>query len=33
VIDQGRLVGVVSRAMLQRRLAEDEEAQPEESAA
>ena len=28
VVDDGRLVGVVSRAMLQRRLAEDEDAPP-----
>ena len=32
VVHDGRLVGVVSRAVLQRRLAEDEEPQPEESA-
>jgi CBS domain-containing protein len=30
VVDAGRLVGVVSRAVLQRRLAEDEEPTPDE---
>jgi CBS domain-containing protein len=30
VVDAGRLVGVVSRAVLQRRLAEDEEPAPDE---
>ena len=30
VVDDGRLVGVVSRAVLQRRLAEDEEPPPED---
>jgi len=30
VVDGGRLVGVISRAVLQRRLAEDEEAAPED---
>ena len=29
VVDRGRLVGVISRAVLQRRLAEDEEPPPE----
>ena len=33
VVDGGRLVGVISRAVLQRRLAEDEEPPPDESAA
>jgi CBS domain-containing protein len=31
VVDAGRLVGVVSRAVLQRRLAEDEEPAPDEA--
>lgn len=30
VVDSGRLVGVISRAVLQRRLAEDEEPPPED---
>ncbi|MFN0154824.1 MAG: cyclic nucleotide-binding/CBS domain-containing protein [Gaiella sp.] len=30
VVEDGRLIGVVSRAILQRRLAEDEEPQPDE---
>ncbi len=33
VVDGGRLVGVISRAVLQRRLAEDEEPPPDEGAA
>jgi len=30
VVDDGRLAGVISRAVLQRRLAEDEEPEPED---